>query len=524
MKYLNILTASAGLAIAVPTLNPKQTEIDETNKICKSREMDERQCNDYKWFCQEAGNKEPHQLKECLRNTRIFCVDDDQCGHGLKCTRDIAPYALLEPGKCYRKKEQSQAVKRESASPAKDQTQAGEQDSASRPTEVQAELDRICETLGFDWTKCATKRLICIAENDLSQDCIKFAGEDCVNDGQCGPGFKCEVRDFAKRKICYPKDKKTQAGKQEPASPTKEPTQEPTQDTTTNITTPTKDQTQDKKQESASPEINETDKICKTREFSKYSCAHHQQYCRKAGNVELDQLNNCLKVVIKPCKNDNECGHGLQCASPTLNPNYLSICLDKNQLTETGKQESASPANEPTQAGEQESASTTKEPTQAGEQESASSEQTQDKKQDSTSPEIDETDKICKTRNLYKHQCEEYKLVCQSFAGIVEPKQLNYCVKVLGMPCEHDDQCGGGGKQERVEGFECKSSFTPFKPGSCSPKRKQSQAGKQESASPAKEQTQDTTINVATPSRPCTKKPINSSEKSPVVGVKSTQA
>lgn len=68
--------------------------------------------------------------------------------------------------------------------------------------------------------------------------------------------------------------------------------------------------------------------------------------------------------------------------------------------------------------------------------------------------EIDEIDKICKIRKLDKARCKDYKWVCQTDAGIVEPKLLNYCVKVLGMPCEHDEQCGGGGKQERVEGFE----------------------------------------------------------------------
>ncbi|KFG79667.1 hypothetical protein MANI_019044 [Metarhizium anisopliae] len=402
MKYLNILTACAGLATAVPTLNPRQTEIDEADKIYKSREMDEHQCNDYKWLCQETGNKEPRQLKECLRNTRIFCVDDDQCGYGLKCIRTSAPFALLEPGKCYRKKEQSQAVKRESASPAEDQTQAGEQESASRQTDVLAELDGICADLKFNQNKCAIKRLICIIELDISHNCIVSAAEDCVDDDQCGLGFKCEVRDFSERKICYPKDKKTQAGEQESASTTKKPTQDNKQDSTS----PAKEPTQDNKQDSTSPakeptqageqdlasqqtKIDKTDKICQTRQFTKAQCVSFTWYCKHSrGFVELDQLNHCVEILGAPCKDDDQCGHGFECYKED------GVCDTKQS--------------------------------QAGEQESASSEQTQDKKQDSTSP--------------------------------------------------------------------------------------------------AKEPTQDTTTNVATPSRPCTKKPINSSEKNPVVGAKSTQA
>ncbi|KAK9437338.1 hypothetical protein VB005_08325 [Metarhizium brunneum] len=504
MKYLNIFTACAGLAIAVPTLNPRQTEIDETDKICKSREMDEYQCNDYKWFCQEAGNKEPHQLQECLRNTRIFCVDDDQCGHGLECIRVSAPYALLEPGKCYRKEEQPEDRILGSASPAKDQTQAGEQESASQQTNID-ETDKICKTRQLSNLQFQEYKVVCrqagFSEPHRFKQCLRKYRSICVDDDNCGHGFQCKKTiESAENGTCYFDWYQLHDGEPESAS--------------------------------QQTEIDETKKICKSRKFDGRSCAAFRQSCRKAGNVELDQLKNCLKVYLKRCGNDDECGNGLKCA--TTDPRYPNVCLDKNEQTQAVKRESASPAKDQTQAGEQESASRPTEvqaeldkicetlgfdrykcatkrliciterdlsfncikvagedcvhddqcgpgfkcevrdfskrkicypkdkKTQAGEQDLAS-QQTK----------IDKTDKICETRRFAKDQCDSFKWYCKHGRGIVELDQLNHCVEVLGTPCKDDGQCG--------HGFECyKEASAPHEDGVCDTKRKQSQAGEQE--------------------------------------------
>ncbi|KID96683.1 hypothetical protein MAJ_07310, partial [Metarhizium majus ARSEF 297] len=122
MKYLNIFTACAGLAIAVPTLNPRQTKIDETDQICKTRGFDKDECKYQKEECQRTGKVELDQLINCLKVIDKTCVNDNECGHGFKCEQP--PILLLDtPFFCLPKIEQSQAGKQESASPAKEQTQ-----------------------------------------------------------------------------------------------------------------------------------------------------------------------------------------------------------------------------------------------------------------------------------------------------------------------------------------------------------------------------------------------------------------
>ncbi|EFY95926.1 hypothetical protein X797_008932 [Metarhizium robertsii] len=606
MKYLNILTACAGLAIAVPTLNPRQSEIDEADKICKSREMDEHQCNDYKWLCQEDGNKDPPQLNKCLRKKSIFCVDDHQCGDGWTCIRARAPYARLYPGKCYRKKEQSQAVKRESVSDAdedriqgglvqesasdaeEDQTQAGEQESASPQTDVQAKLDKICDTRGITKAQCDVYKLHCqyislIKEPDKLNYCVKVLGTDCKDDGQCGQGYECRKDpDRPNDSTCYPKREQSQAGEQESASAAKEPTQDnkqdltspakgPTQDNKQDSTSPAKNQTQAREQELASQlaEINKIAKSCKKRGLSKAQCLTYRSYCTEGrGIVELDQLKHCVEVLGIDCKDDDQCGHGFEC--------YKEDGVCDTKRSQAGEQESASPAKEPTQDTPTNITTPTKDQIQAGEQESASAakEPTQAEEQESASPEINETDKICKTRELGKYSCALSQKHCRE-AGNMELDELNNCLKVVFKICKNDDECGHGlqcfnptldpgnssicfnknkptksGKQESASAAKKPTQDTTI--NIATPTKEPTQAGEQESASseqtqdkkqdstsPAKEPTQDTTTNVATPtkeptqntttnaatpSRPCTKKPIDSSEKNPVVGAKSTEA
>ncbi|KAH0598215.1 hypothetical protein MHUMG1_03509 [Metarhizium humberi] len=391
MKYLNILTACAGLAIAVPTLNPRQSEIDEDqiqggvqesasrqieidviNKTCKQRRLDKNTCEDYKSLCQEAGRKELRQLQHCLRNIRRFCVDDNQCGHGFQCIKTA--FEDTEPGTCYIKQEPTQDNKQDSTSPAKeptqdnkqdltspakDQIQAGEQDLASQQTKID-KTDKICQTRQFTKAQCVSFQFYCkegrgIVELDQLNHCVEVLGAPCKDDDQCGHGFQC----YKEAGVCD--TKRSQAGEQESASPAKEPTQ----DTPTNITTPTKDQIQAGEQESASAAKEPTQ-------------AGEQEPASPTKELTQDTTKNIATPTTEPTQAGEQ-----ESASPEINETD-KIC--KTRGLETGKQESASPANKPTQAGEQESASTTKEPTQAGEQESASSEQTQDKKQDSTSP------------------------------------------------------------------------------------------------------------------------------------------
>ncbi|KID83559.1 hypothetical protein MGU_09121 [Metarhizium guizhouense ARSEF 977] len=121
MKYLNIFTACAGLTTAVPTLNPRQTKIDETDKICKTLGLDKVECDFSKEICQTAGHMGLDQLNSCLKVLGKECVDDDECGHGFECRQETPVPG--QPSTCYPKKEQSQAGKQESASPAKEQTQ-----------------------------------------------------------------------------------------------------------------------------------------------------------------------------------------------------------------------------------------------------------------------------------------------------------------------------------------------------------------------------------------------------------------
>lgn len=122
MKYLNILTACAGLAIAVPTLNPSQTEIDEANKICEARGLDLIKCEFNKFVCRTSDNVGAFQWKDCMKVVGKKCVNHVQCGPGYQCIGD-EPTPPGERETCYLKYRESQAGEQESASAAKEPTQ-----------------------------------------------------------------------------------------------------------------------------------------------------------------------------------------------------------------------------------------------------------------------------------------------------------------------------------------------------------------------------------------------------------------
>ncbi|KID73927.1 uncharacterized protein G6M90_00g031860 [Metarhizium brunneum] len=409
MKYLNILTACAGLAIAVPTLNPRQSEIDEADKICKSRGITKDQCHVYKQHCQFIeGITEPDQLNYCVKVLGTDCKDDGQCGQGYECREH-----RYRPNQrtCYPKKKQSQAGKQESASstkeptqdnkqdstsPAKNQTQAREQELASQQTEIN-KIEKICQKRGLTKGQCLTYRSYCkenmgIVELDQLKHCVEVLGTPCRGDDQCGHGFECYKEASAPYKDGVCDTKQSQAGEQESAStakkptqdtttniatPTKEltqdttiniaaPTKEPTQDTTANIATPTKEPTQDNKQDSTSPETDETDKICKSRGISEDECSYLTRICQDVVKGKPDQFNHCMKVILTSCDNDNECdAHGLACLETSLKGSQRGACFPNIQPeSQAGKQESASSTKKPTQDTTTNIAAPTKEPTQ----------------------------------------------------------------------------------------------------------------------------------------------------------------
>jgi hypothetical protein len=89
MKFFSILAACAGLAVAFPTIDFRQSSaVKNKTEICKERGWDKVVCDFQEGQCLREGEMaswEDDQLRRCLKVRMKKCENDDECGDGFWC-------------------------------------------------------------------------------------------------------------------------------------------------------------------------------------------------------------------------------------------------------------------------------------------------------------------------------------------------------------------------------------------------------------------------------------------------------